>query len=134
MTQEDTLKGSTFTIERQDSKTPGTVILRLCGPLTARTIYGALPPDALRSLFDSHPAPGGAPHTLNILDFTAVPYLDSMGMGMLVREYVRCQSRGIRLVVASPGLRVLELLALTKLDTVIPLAASVEEAEAAVAA
>jgi len=134
MTQDDTLKGSTFTIERQDSKTPGTVILRLCGPLTARTIYGTLSPDALRSLFDFHPPPGGAPHALNILDFTAVPYLDSMGMGMLVREYVRCQSRGIRLVVASPGLRVLELLALTKLDTVIPLAASVEAAEAALAA
>jgi len=130
MTQDDTLKGSTFTVERRDSKTPGTVILRLRGPLTARTIYGALSPDALRSLFDSHPAAGGAPHVLNILDFADVPYLDSMGMGMLVREYVRCQSRGVRLVLASPGVRVLELLALTKLDTVIPLAASVEAAEA----
>ena len=103
MTQDDTLKGSTFTVERRDSKTPGTVILRLRGPLTARTIYGALSPDALRSLFDSHPAAGGAPHVLNILDFADVPYLDSMGMGMLVREYVRCQSRGVRLVRPHPA-------------------------------
>ena len=129
MTQDQTLKGSTFSVERRDSKTPGTVVLRLAGPLTARNIYGVLSPDALRVLFDSQPEAEGTPHALNILDFAEVPYLDSMGMGMLVREYVRCQSKGIRLVVASPGLRVLQLLALTKLDTVIPLAASVEEAE-----
>jgi anti-anti-sigma regulatory factor len=48
----------------------------------------------------------------------------------MVSQYVRCQGKGIKMVAAGVRPRVLQLLKLTKLDTFIPMAATVEEAEA----
>ena len=44
MTQVQIWKSSPFTIERKQGKAPGTVISRLCGPFTARDMYGSLTP------------------------------------------------------------------------------------------
>ncbi len=106
-------------IEQEDGKAPGTVLIRLTGPVTLRNLFDLLP--RLRS--GSHPR-------VAILDLTAVPYMDSAGMGVIVNHYVHCQNRGARLIVAGVSPRVLELFRMTRVDTVIPLAASVEEAEA----
>jgi hypothetical protein len=46
-------KSSKFTIERNQGKTPGTVIFRLSGPFTARDMHGALSPNELRNTFES---------------------------------------------------------------------------------
>jgi hypothetical protein len=59
-------KSSKFTIERNQGKTPGTVIFRLSGPFTARDMYGALSPNALRNTFEAED--GNDPHALHILD------------------------------------------------------------------
>lgn len=107
-------------IESKTGRTPGTVIIRLAGPLTLRNLFGLLP--LLRS--------GDVP-SVSILDLEAVPYMDSAGMGAIVNYYVHCQHRNARLIVAGVNSRVMELFKMTHVDRVIPLTASVEEAEAA---
>ena len=91
-------KSSKFTIERNQGRTPGTVIFRLSGPFTARDMFGSLSPTALRNTFEAEEDSG--PQALHILDLTEVPYMDSAGLGLIVSHYVRCQGRGVRLVVA----------------------------------
>jgi anti-anti-sigma factor len=120
-------KSTRFTIERSEGKVPGTVIFRLSGPFTARDMHGALSPDALRNTFETEE--GDVPHALHILDLTEVPYMDSAGLGLIVSHYVRCQARGVRLVVAGVSARVLQLFEMTKVDGFIPRIATVEEAD-----
>jgi anti-sigma B factor antagonist len=119
-------KSSKFAIERSHGK-PGTVIFRLSGPFTARDMYGELSPAALRNTFE--PVVGDAPETLHILDLTEVPYMDSAGLGLIISHYVRCQARGVRLVVAGASSRVLQLLQMTHVDKFFPRFETVEEAE-----
>lgn len=123
-------KSTQFSIERHQGKTPGTVIFRLSGPFTARDMYSTLSPEALRNTFESEE--GGDPQTLHILDLTEVPYMDSMGLGLMVSHYVRCQNRGVRLVMAGVSPRVLQLLEMTKVDGFFPRVATVEEADRAI--
>ena len=66
---------------------------------------------------------------LNILDLTDVPYMDSTGLGRIVSHYVHCRSKGIRMIAAGAGPRVLELFKMTKVDSVIPMTVTVEEAD-----
>jgi anti-anti-sigma factor len=120
-------KSSKFTIERNHGKTSGTVIFRLSGPFTARDMYSSLSPIALRNTFESEE--GDVPHALHILDLTDVPYIDSAGLGLIVSHYVRCQGRGVRLVVAGVNPRVLQLLEMTKVDGFLPRIGTVEEAD-----
>ena len=67
--------------------------------------------------------------TLNILDLTEVPYMDSAGLGSIVRHYVHCRGIGVRMIAAGVNARVLELLKVTNVDAVIPMMATVEEAD-----
>jgi anti-anti-sigma factor len=125
-------KSSKFTIERSPGKTPGTVIFRLSGPFTARDMHGALSPDALRNTFEAEEVddPHALPiHPLHIFDLTEVPYMDSAGLGLIVSHYVRCQDRGVRLVVAGVSPRVVQLFEMTKVDGFFPRIATVEEAD-----
>jgi anti-anti-sigma factor len=122
-------KGSTFNIERLQGKTAGTVIFRFSGPFTARDVYGSLTPIAVRNLFECKSTSEDAPITINIFDLAGVPYMDSTGLGMLVGQYVRCRDKGVRMIAAGANPRVLQLFEMTKMDTIIPLTSSVEEAE-----
>lgn len=108
-----------LTIERITGNAPGTVILRLTGPLTLSTV---LP---LRAQFRDFEPP-----RLTILDFTGVSFLDSAGMSELINHEVYCRDRRVRLVIAGVNSRVLSVLQITRLDKVLALAATVEEAEA----
>ncbi len=133
MTDTDAMiwRSAPFSIERKTGKAPSTVIIRLCGHFTARDMYGSLTPDELSKVFDMESRASEAAIALNILDLTDVPYMDSMGLGMIVTHHVRCHNRGIRMVAAGVSPRVLQLLTLTKVDGVIPMVATVEDAEAA---
>jgi len=122
-------KGTPFSIERKAGKASGTVIFRLCGPFTARDMYGSLTPVGLRNMLDFQSIPGEEPPAVNILDLTEVPYMDSAGLGIVVGHYVSCQRKGIRLIAAGVGPRLRELLKMTKLDTTIPMTATVDEAD-----
>jgi anti-anti-sigma factor len=120
-------KSSKFTIERNQGKTPGTVIFRLSGPFTARDMHGALSPNELRNTFEGEE--GSDRHALHILDLTDVPYMDSAGLGLIVSHYVRCQGRGVRLILAGVSPRVVQLLEMTTVDKFFPRVATVEDAE-----
>ncbi len=54
--------------------------------------------------------------------------MDSMGLGLIVTQFVHCKGKGVRLVVAGLTPRVKQLFELTKMNGVIPMAATVEEA------
>src|ERR1700678_733440 len=120
-----------LTFERKVGEAPGTVIFRFSGPFTARTVFECQSPEAVSKLFDLQlMLPSGEPPTVNIFDLTDVPYMDSTGLGMVVRHYVRCQDKGVRFITAGASPRVLELFKLTNVDTVIPMIATVEEVDA----
>ena len=108
-----------LTIERLPGKAPGTVILRLTGPITLTT---AAP---LRDQFRKFDPP-----LLTILDLSGVPYLDSAGMSEIIGHEVYCRDKRARLVLAGVSPRVLQMLKVTRLDRVLTLKATVEEAEA----
>jgi anti-anti-sigma factor len=129
VTQAQIWKGTPFSIERKEGKAPGTLIFRLCGPFTARDMFGSLTPDALHNMLDFQSTPSEQPPAVNILDLTDVPYMDSTGLGMMVRHYVRCQGKGVRLIAAGVSPRVLELFRLTKVEAVFSVTATVEEAD-----
>jgi anti-sigma B factor antagonist len=84
----------------------------------------------LRNLFhlQEHLRSGELPRAV-ILDLAGVPYMDSAGMGAIINYYVHCDHRGVKLIVAGVNHRVMELFKLTRVDKVLTLAASAEEAE-----
>ena len=55
--------------------------------------------------------------------------MDSIGLGLIVSHYVRCQGRGVRLVLAGVSPRVLQPFEMTKVDGFFPRIATVEEAD-----
>jgi ABC-type transporter Mla MlaB component len=122
-------KDTPFSIERKEGKASGAVIFHLCGPFTARDMYGSLTPLGLRNMLDFQSIPDEEPPAVNIFDLTEVPYMDSAGLGIVVGHYVSCQRKGIRLIAAGVGPRVPELLKMTKLDTTIPMTNTVDEAD-----
>jgi anti-anti-sigma factor len=128
MTQATTWKSTPFTIERDDSKAPGTLIFRLRGPFTARDMFGKLAPTTLDNLLNLESTSSAQPASLNILDLTNVPYMDSAGLGRIVRHYVHCRSKGVRMIAIGASPRVLEIFKMTKVDAIIPMAATIEEA------
>jgi anti-sigma B factor antagonist len=106
-------------IDREAGKAPGTLILRLTGPLTLVNIF-----DLQAMLRTAEPTP------LTILDLSGVPYMDSAGMGVVVNFHVHCQNNGGLLIATGVSQRILELFKITRVDKVIRMAATPEEAEA----
>jgi anti-sigma B factor antagonist len=96
---------------------PSIRIVRLIGPLNLPNIF-TLQPELARDR---------APVT--IFDLSGVPYMDSAGMGVIINYYVSAQGRGHKVIVAGASERVLELFKLTRVDTLIPIVATVEEAD-----
>jgi anti-sigma B factor antagonist len=120
-------KGSTFHIDRRAGQDAGSIVFRFSGPFTARDMYAALSPAALKELFESDPDPRH-PASLVVFDLTEVPYLDSCGLGLIVGQFVRCQGKGIHFIAAGVGSRVLELFKMTKVDRLFPIVGTAEEA------
>jgi anti-sigma B factor antagonist len=109
-----------LSIEKQDGTVSGTRVIRLHGPMTLRNIF------TFQAEVQSEEFPG-----VVILDLKGVPYMDSAGMGSVINYYVHREKNKARLIVAGVSPRVMELFKMTKVDSVISLAASVEAAEAA---
>jgi anti-anti-sigma factor len=122
-------KAPQFHIERREGKVAGTVIFRLSGPFTSREVFGHLTPQALADMLHSPSADAGPPPQRNILDLTEVPYMDSASLGLVMKHFAHCKSKGVTMLIAGATPRVLELFRLTKVDSVIPLAPSFAEAE-----
>jgi anti-sigma B factor antagonist len=106
-------------VETLPGKSEGTLILRLTGPLTLLNLF------QLQDELKKQDVP------VTILDLSGVPYMDSAGMGAIINYYVSTKRRGQKVIAAGVSERVLELFKLTKVDALIPLAQSIEQAEAA---
>jgi anti-anti-sigma factor len=98
---------------------PGTVILRLVGPVTLNSV------PTLRALFRSADPPR---HT--ILDLSGVPFMDSAGMSEIINHEVYCRDKNVQLSLAGVRPRVLSMFHTTRLEKVLTLTPTVEEAEA----
>ena len=112
------LSDAPLTIDRKQGKAADTVIFQLSGPLTLRNLF-----DLQSQLRSGLPAP------LTIIDITEVPYMDSAGMGLVMNQYVHCQTKGARFVVVGANSRVMDLFHVTKVSTILPMAASLDDAE-----
>jgi anti-sigma B factor antagonist len=114
------LSDGPLTLDRKEGRTSDTKIFCLTGPLTLRNLF-----DLQTELRGTPPPP------LTIIDLAGVPYMDSAGMGLIMNQYVRCQTRGVKLIVSGANSRVMDLFKITKVDMVLPLAGTIEEAETA---
>jgi anti-sigma B factor antagonist len=107
-----------LTIEVLPGKAQGTRIIRVGGNIN------------LQNFFQLQEALKRDQATVTILDLSGVPYMDSAGMGAIINYFVSAQRRGEKMITAGANYRVLELFKLTKVDSLIPLADTVEQAEA----
>lgn len=71
----------------------------------------------------------GEPPRFTVLDLTGVSYMDSSGMSEIINHEVYCRDNHVRLALAGVAPRVLSLLQITRLDKVLTIAATVEDAE-----
>lgn len=110
-----------LTMETCAGQAEGCRILRLQGPLTLQGVF------AFQTALRTDPPPA------LVLDLSSVPYMDSAGMGAIINYYVSCQRSGRKLVVAGVSPRVLELFKMTKVDGLLTVVPTVEEAEQALA-
>ena len=67
---------------------------------------------------------------VTIFDLSGVPYMDSAGLGVIINYYVSAKRRDHKVIVAGTCSRVLELFKLTHVENIIPMTATLEEAEA----
>ena len=109
-----------LTLESVAGQAPGSRILRLSGPLVINNMF------EFQSFLRNDP-----PQAL-ILDLSAVPYMDSAGMGAIINYFVSSQRHGRKLVVAGVNGRVMELFRMTRVDGLLTMKESVAEAEQAV--
>jgi len=112
-------KSHNFSIVALAGDEPGTVIFRLNGPFTARDMYNSLSPSEVRQIFESLLT--DKQPSAQLFDLSGVPFMDSAGLGMLVRLYVSSRNNGIRMSISGCTPRVRELLKLTKTDSVLPI-------------
>jgi anti-sigma B factor antagonist len=97
----------------------GIRVLRLSGPLTLQNLFGfqsKVRADNSRAL---------------ILDFTAVPLVDSAGIGALVGAYVSRQKDGRVLSLVGVNQRIQQALEVTRVESFFRLYGTVSEAEQA---
>ena len=121
-------KSPTFTIERIEGQIPGTVIYQITGVFNARDMYGSMKQVALGNIFDYKSEQGAESPTRHVFDLSKVPQMDSSGLGLLVSHFISCRNKGIRVVVVAPSPNVVQLFKFTKVDTLLPTAASIEAA------
>jgi ABC-type transporter Mla MlaB component len=121
-------KSQKFTIERIEDEARGVLIFRFTGGFAANDMYSVLKPLAVVNIFEFEPAPGKERPLLNIFDITEVPTLDSSGLGLIISHFIRSRARGVRVVAVGVRPNVLQLFKFTKVDALIPMAATVEEA------
>jgi anti-sigma B factor antagonist len=113
------LRSETLKIDKSVGS-KGAWILTLTGPLT------------LQTLFDFQQASREETAKPIVLDVTAVPYMDSAGLGSVLGMLASCQriKRGFGLVGVTPRIRT--LFQVTHVDGLLPCFDSLESAESAV--
>jgi anti-sigma B factor antagonist len=101
-----------------DGAKEGVLILVLDGPFTLGNMFKLQ--SEMRSL---------TPPCL-IMDLSAVPYVDSAGLGVIMNSFVSAQSHGRKLILTGVSDRIRALFEMTKVDGVLKISDSVPAAEA----
>jgi anti-anti-sigma factor len=104
------------------SRLPGTAILKLVGPLTLATQF------QLENIIQQ------IPDADLIVDVFECPYIDSAGLGTLLAHWSHAQHRGGKLALTGVSKRIQMLLELTRVNTVLPVFRTPDEAELAFSA
>ena len=91
-------------------------ILRLRGPL----VLGNLRPFRAELRKDDT--------IFTILDISGVPHMDSTCLGEIVNFYTRSQRNGAHFILVAPSPRVSALLQMTRIDTLLTIVSTLEEA------
>ena len=104
-------------VESFPGKSAGTRIVRVAGPVLLGNFF------ALKAELEKEHTP------VTVIDLAGVEYMDSAGMGAIINYYVASQRRGNKLIASGVNDRVVELFKLTHVDSLIPMTATVEEAE-----
>ena len=121
-------KNQTFTIERIEGQAPQTIIYQITGVFNARDMYGSMKQIQLGNIFEFKPQQGAETPTCHIFDLTDVPQMDSSGLGVLVSHFIACRAKGIRVIIVGASPNVKQLFKFTKVDTILPMAPTIEEA------
>ena len=108
-------------IEEESGSREGVRIFRLDGPLVLANL----------SNFQSKLRADGSQGL--ILDFTAVPYIDSAAIGTLVGAHVNRQKEGRKLGLVGVNQRIRQAFEITRIESLLQFYESVVEAEKAVA-
>ena len=98
-------------------KRPGTAIVRLVGPLTLATQFHL--EEALRKVSEAD----------TIIDVYETPYIDSAGLGTILAHWSHSQHRGRKFALVGVSKRIQMLLELTRVNTVLPVCHTADEAE-----
>jgi anti-anti-sigma factor len=109
-----------MTFAQRPGSRDGVEILSLTGPFTLGNMFGLQ-----RALQDMKP-----PYL--IFDISKVPYMDSAGLGLLVNFYVAAQKNGRKMAVTGTSPRIMTLFEMTKVDSILKIYPSVEDAEKAI--
>jgi len=107
----------TLEIQRKPGGAAKTTILHLNGPLTLSTLFE----------FQESLRQPGLEDT--ILDLSEVPYMDSAGLGAIMSHWAHTQRNKFKFAIAGANDRVRTVFEMTKVDSVLPVVASAEEAE-----
>jgi anti-sigma B factor antagonist len=102
---------------REPGATGSTTIFRLKGPLTLSTLFHLQ--DKLRE----------SPDADTVIDVTEVPYIDSAGLGTILSRWSHTQRTGHKFAVTGVSPRIEVLLEITKVNTVLPMFKTAEEAD-----
>jgi len=121
-------KSPTFAIERIEGQIPHTLIYQITGVFNARDMYGSMKQVQLGNIFEFKPEPGEETPKRHIFDLTRVPQMDSSGLGVLVSHNIACRAKGIQVVIVGPSPNVRQLFKFTKVDTILTISPTLDEA------
>src|ERR1019366_980696 len=106
-------------VARELGATGTTTILRLSSPLTVKTLF--ILQQNLREI--------GSVDT--VIDVSEVPYIDSAGLGTILSHWAHTQRSGHKFALTGTSPRIDVLLEITKVNTVLPMFKTAEDADRA---
>ena len=106
-------------VVRDLGTTGSTTILRLAGPLTLATLF--LLQEKLREIGNAD----------TVIDVSQVPYIDSAGLGTILGHWAHTQRTGHKFALTGVSPRIDVLLEITKVNTVLPMFKTAEDADRA---
>jgi anti-sigma B factor antagonist len=110
------MRDGALTIERVVSPEKGYETMKLDGPLTLSTLF------ELQESLRKDPAPK------MLIDLSSVPYIDSAGLGALLSFHASCKRTGREYVLAGMAARVYTMFAASKVDKLVNLRPTIQEA------